>query len=711
MLKSKNVRASLVQDNFITVAKITKICEQRFSQIIDSKNCEDFIDFIAFITNGANQTKTEKLFCSKCANTGNHLSHDLNMLVIDIYSRLVNTNRDSKLSEKIALIIRTNFEVLSKLECSKSLNIQIEAVNKFRLLMKNCESKETANSMVPLLMAVLRRCHRFKLGNAKLDAIYLLNCLFTAFNTMEKREQMIETGYLTLAFISALESTPNFDHFAWTVANKQKEMSGNLAQKTPFDHFNQIKTESLYGITLPENFSLTKLSLAYLRVGMKYSVMSSELINKMVHQFLMLTSSQDYSPLKFVLYIKSINCDKITNERIEVLIKSLKTKGKEDISLGLQLAAIKYYKFNYEATELSEKHKDFSITQALTDEQLASSISIFKEITFKREKPQIEALRHIKEQFIRFAEFYQSKSESERKQFEDEKDLLLRDLKVIANQFIVRGYIDDSLTLYMVLYRLATLVDDEWGVIDSCSFFAEYCSEFKRQFPDENLKSIIEKCFNCVIKKLKELENLSARKQNQVCFCMLNLVLFYHEDDADHKSEIHIILSYIFKTIGGVGDQDMSNCMKAAVGFHVSADKKDAPKIHSEAVRIKFYSVLFTVVTKYNAPCAFNPATFIHFVMQHVKKYIGLYFDSTAAVPILLYNMVPQMIIWLHSIYEVHQEHRAMILTLLKLALRSGYALRTANLMVTLLQMNLLIEDVKSVKVTKTMHILFDIFA
>lgn len=704
MLKSKQLRATLVQDNFITIAKIVKTCEQRFIQIIDSNNCEDFLDFIAFLTNGANQSKTEKLFCSKCENIGNHLSHDLTMLAIDIYSRLVNKNLDNKTAEKLAVIIRTDFEVLSKLDCPRALFIQTEAVKKFRLLLKNCESKETADLMIPILKGILKRSHRFKLEDAKLDAILLLNSLCTAFNTLEKHEEMIETGYLALAFASVVESTSNFDHIAWTLAKKQKEMSGNVAQKTPFEYFHQIKTESLYGVTLPETFSLTKLSLAYLRVGMKYAVMSSELSHKIVHQLLMSVSSKDHSPLKFVLYIASMNFDKITNDRVEKLTKSLKTQAKEDSSLGLQLAAIKYHKLNYEATQLSEKYKDLSINQALTEEQLASHANIFKEISLKREKPQIETLRSIKKQFIRFAEFYQSKSENERKQFDDEKDLLLQKLKMVANQFIVRGYIDDSMSLYMTLYRLATLVDDEWGVIDSCSFFAEYCTEFKQQYPDENLKSIIEKCFNCVIKTIKQLNNLSIRKQNQVCFCMLNLVLFYHEDDGDHKTEIHIILSFVFKTIGGVGDQNISNCMKAVVGFCVSADIKDAPKIQSEAVRIKFHSVLFTMVTKYSAPCTFDPAIFIHFVMEHLKKYIGLYYDSTAAVPILLYNMVPQMIIWLHSIYEMHRDHQGLILSLLKLTLRSGYALRAANLMVTLLQMNLLSEDLNSAKVTQPLH-------
>lgn len=394
-----------------------------------------------------------------------------------------------------------------------------------------------------------------------------------------------------------------------------------------------------------------------------------------------------------------MNFDKITIERTEKLTKSLRGKSKEDASIGLQLAALKYYKFNHESTELSEKLNNLSITQSLLDEQLASATSVFKEITLDNEKIQINTLRYVKSKYIYFTEFYLNQSSDNQKTLEDEKDLMLRDLKMVANQLIVRGYIDDGLDLFMALHRLSEAVNDEFGMIDSCSFFSEYCAEFKRKFPDNNLKSIVNSCFDSVVKKLKELGTLSSRKQNQVCFCMLNLVLFYYEDGGDYKREIHLILSYIFKTIGGTGDKDLSDCMSAAIGFKIVEDKKVSTKIHSEAIRIKFYSVMFTIVTKYNAPSAFEPAIFIHFVMEHVKKYLNVYFDTTAAVPILLYNIIPQMIMWLHSVYEAHVNHQGLLMTLLKLAVRSGYAQRAASLMVVLLQVDLLWENFKACKV------------
>lgn len=89
-----------------------------------------------------------------------------------------------------------------------------------------------------------------------------------------------------------------------------------------------------------------------------------------------------------------------------------------------------------------------------------------------------------------------SKTTDERKPFEEEKELLLREFKVLANLFVVCGYLDNDLDLYMELFQLAkdNQIDDEFRLIDACSFFVENCLDFKQKFSKENLNLIIEKC-------------------------------------------------------------------------------------------------------------------------------------------------------------------------------------------------------------------------
>lgn len=116
---------------------------------------------------------------------------------------------------------------------------------------------------------------------------------------------------------------------------------------------------------------------------------------------------------------------------------------------------------------------------------------------------------------------------------------------------MVRGYLDNGLDLYMELFKLAkdNQIDGEFGLIDACSFFAENCSDFKRKFPKENLNLIIEKCYGVTIRKYDELKDLSSRKQIQVCFCLLNLVLFYYEQDGDYKREIYCYWDLFLKKL------------------------------------------------------------------------------------------------------------------------------------------------------------------
>lgn len=696
------MRRTLVRDTYIVLARATKICEQRFIELFNVKTCALLLDFIGDIGKGAIQYKTEKRYICSCEATHIHLSHEITLLAVNQFVRIVGNCPESLAALQLGKILNRNFKAVSELTCSKAQNVQHFATNALRGIMKACDNKETAQLAIEVLKPILKHYKEVKLmeGVPYFDEIYVISYLFKANNCAENWNAAVDVGYLLMALMSVPEPMPNFENTAWTVAKIQRDQK---YLKSPYDHFHQINSGKLYDFDKPTDFNLTKFSLAYLRVGIKYGVMPTELSNKIVHQLLMVESRDGSNPLRLVLIVNSMTFDRFTTERVEILIKAWQAKGDKDRSIGLQLAAFEYYKFNHDVSEWTEKHKNMHISQALSEEAQTSNTNIFKEITFDIETRQINTLRYIKQKFIDFTEYYINKSDVDRMPFEVEKDYLLRELKMVANQFIVRGYIDDGLDLYMALHRFSTVVNDEFGMIDACSFFAECSVEFERKFPLENLNEIVKGCFDNMIKKLKVLADLPTRKQNQVGFCLLNLVLYYHENGGKeiYSKQIHTILLFIFTSIGGIRDKNMGDSLKATTGFSIptSNNATKVPKIDSEAVRIKFYSVLFTIVTKYNAPSSFCPSRFLCFMMQHIKKYINVYHDITAAVPILLYNIIPQMITWLNSIYEINANSQSVVLTLLKLAVRSGYALRTAGLIMTTMQISLLTEDLKYCKV------------
>lgn len=703
-LNSDVLRATLIQDNYVTIAKILKAYTPRFLEIISSKNVTGCFKLIADIATTATKVKSDKPFCTDCDGIGNHCTHEMATLAIEMYTKLIEKGIDDENIKRFASIIQYDFAAISKLKCAMALNTQWESVSKFRELSTKCDTKERAKFMIPVIKSFLQRYDRFKLMDKinHFDQVFILKHLFDLVNATDQFDEMVNVAYLFMAFHSSVPNHPNknFEVVAWHLAKKQKE---NKATITPMDHFKSKNKESFYGLKLPDSFDINKLSMEFLKIGFKYSIMAVELSNKIVHQLIMNASPNDPNALQFALSLQSMSFDKITSERVDKLVNSLQTKSKNDLSIALQISAIKYLRFNFECSQLQEKYSSLSISDALTEAKLTLDNSIFREITLDYEKGHIETLRYVKDKFIEFTTFYLSKTDEERKQYEVEKQLLLRELKVVANQFVVRGFTDDGLEIYMALFKLARAVKDEFGLIDACSYFAENCVDFKQRYITKDLKAIIEECSAASVGKLKEFNDLTPRKQIQICFCILNLVLYYYEDDGDHKHEINVILSFVFKLIGGTGDEQMKNTMDALIGpMAFNGKQTNENKKLSEAIRIKFYSVLFTIITKYGGPSAFHPSKFIQFIMSHIKTYLNVYYDSSATVPILLYNMIPQMVLWLEGNYTTNVESPSLMLTMLKFSLKSAYAQRTVNLLLVLMQMDLMGERLTSCKVIIT---------
>lgn len=699
------LRATLIQDNYVTSAKILKAYSPRFIEIISLKNVTGCFKLIADIASTAMKVKSDKPFCMNCDNIGNHCAHEMALLAMEMYSKLIEKDVDDENIKKFACIIQYDFAAISKLKCAKTLSIQKDSVYKFRELSTKCETKEKAKFMIPVIKSYLQRYDRFKLMDEinNFDQVFILKHLFELVNAMDQFDEVVNVAYWFMAYHLSVPNHPNknFELIGWHLAKKQKD---NKTTITPIDHFKgNNNKESLYGLKLPDSFDIDKLSLEFLKIGFKYSIMAIELSNKIVHQLIMNASPGDSNALQFVLSVQSMSFDKTTSERVKKLVNSLHTKSKNDLSIALQIAVIEYLRFNFECSQLQEKYISLSISDALTEEKLKIDDSIFRKITLDYEKEHIITLRYIKNKFIDFTEFYLSKTDEEQKQFEVEKQLLLREFKVVANQFVVRGFTEDGLELYMSLFKLARITKDEFGLIDACSYFAENCVDFKQKYINKDLKAIIDECSAASIAKLKEFNNLTPRKQIQVCFCILNLTIYYYEDGGDHKNEINVILSFVFKLIGGTDDKEMKSTMDALIGpMEFNGKSTNETKKLSEAIRIKFYSVLFTIITKYGGPSAFHPTKFIQFIMNHIKTYLSVYYDSSATVPILLYNLIPQMVLWLEGNYSTNVESPALMITMLKFSLKSAYAQRTVNLLLVLMQMDLMGEKLTSCKVIQS---------
>lgn len=490
-IKAKELRATLVQDNVITMAKIVKLCESRLTAQVNAENAAavfGLIDYFAMLR----QIKTDKKFCAKCSEASTHAFHELAQMAVNIYLKLIDNGLNETITEQFARIVRINFETISKSTCEKALMMQCVAVNAYRSVVSKCDSKEKAIAMLPLIRAIVMRHKQINLldGVKNFCTIVNLHDLLSALQHAEQRSEMLDVGYLLLAMILNVPKSPyTFDGIAWKLANAHKDCKEFSEIRTPFDFFNNIKKESLYGLKLPDNFDLNHITCEFLSVDLKYNAIPTAMTNKILHQLLM-TSSKSANPLRFALFVKSMNFDKLTSERVEKLVKAQLVHSKQDKSIALQMALIKYLQFNCEAKEFTQKYNDFSLSEVMKDEEVAKPFNIFHEVTFDQEMGQIKTLRIVKEAFIDFTKFYLKQTEEQRTAFEHEKNVLLREFKMIANQFIVRGFLADGMDLLLYLYKLSKEINDDFGKINAFSCIAENSSTFKQQFPDEDIEQI-----------------------------------------------------------------------------------------------------------------------------------------------------------------------------------------------------------------------------
>lgn len=270
--------------------------------------------------------KSENPYCGKCESLGAHGCHDMAMIAGNLYLKLIGNGITNEIVGTYANIIINQFESLSTLSCVNEVNLQKIALNMFNSIVKKCKTKEEAQFVIPVLSKILKRWRKIKLNadcNKHFNLSSVLNNLFSAVNCTENWEELIKIGYLLMAFLLSSSETPNnFEHIAWTVAKKQKDNIGTIATKTPYDQFN--KAEDLkFGLKMPDNFDVSKLSMAFLRVGFKYAVMASEVSNKIIHQMVMNAKPDDRNSLRFALSIQSMNFDEITNKRIKSLTKAM----------------------------------------------------------------------------------------------------------------------------------------------------------------------------------------------------------------------------------------------------------------------------------------------------------------------------------------------------------------------------------------------------
>lgn len=597
---------------------------------------------------------------------------------------------DKTIIEEFSKIYTLKLIALSKLQCETSRSLQAKALYSLNEIISLCQTKEKTEFAMPLLSDVLKNLKRIKVSSLDVAANenYFLRKLFDLLKINENWTELIHVGYLMLPFwIAASEENSNIAHnIIYTVSLTQQQQKETVKFQTPYDYFTD-KNSTFYYLNISKDIDYVKIMLCYLKISNIYITPAMEYNNKIIYQILMLAPNADpLISLRFIFYVEITNYNRFA-ARIQTELNRLNVKASGN-SAGLLTASFNYTIYLNNLTEISEKFKAVSIKEEL-DKKPPSTL--FDEQNLFFERNQFELLRNAKKQFIAFVEFYLDKAPAKRVIYNDEVQYLLKRLKSLALNLTVRDYQMNAMDTYMALFRLSKVANDQFGLISACSYFAEYSNEFnKRLVADSNkmnLSEILDDCYAILVEQISKLSTLSLRKQNEIFFCLLNIVLYYMESSRilDAKQLLKFVLMQI-----GSGDS-----------IEGANNAKTNSTIQYNAVRIKYYSVLFTMISKYNEISPFSPLQFAEFTMEHIRNNIHLTAEDPVNIAIILFKLIPDIVTYCLNRYEATEEGEVLLLTLIKIAFRMGLVRRTINAMLQIALIKLFGEKCDDSEVSK----------
>lgn len=681
----------------------------------------EFLKILSRLSRSLSTMTSDKDFCGhQCKSVVAHTLYDVMDLAKTIFLSLIDLNPKTDAVQSFSGVLILCSKRLSSMSCPDTKMFQSNIAVHINQMYNAGKTKKTAVVLLQLFTHLLRNFDKsnFEKMSSPLTRITLVRYAHDMARVAEDWIPMSKLSYLLVALNLTEDGGDSKKcEIIRCIAKVQMDRKGTIELETPYEYFNRIgNCAPEYNIHLSDKFNSLDVSLEFLRHSFIGGVQETEFAKKIVHQMLM--PSKKFEPkkhLRFIFFVKVIPSDQITVKRIDEHLASLKATNKDgkDSQTNVIQAAFHLFKHHQSINEWNKEHTNLSISKELSDEQINSKLSIFRRLTLKHEQRVIHQLRFIKKAFMDFIDFFSAQSEDDRTKFVEEKDFLVESIPKLAGEFLVRDYESDSRDLYIYLYILTNITKDDFGLLDAISYFAEYGCEYKHksicghslksdekykcEFEHEStcghsLESIVEGCQSMVIEKLKAIDTLSTRKRDRLFCFLLNLALFYMEHER--RANADEIMVHIFQSITDIKKDAMES-----IGKIVYTPGAREPKYSSYIVRIKFYFVLFRMITKYGRPSIYPPLNFIRYSLVEVWKCLDMVSDPRYGIPILVYKMINEMVLWCQYRYETSSTMEILSKFLIKFAYQNGFVRRGADALFSMLLVNLYAEQIEDCQV------------
>lgn len=628
----------------------------------------------------------------ECNEDNIHSCYGLYEIAIDVAIKMTENEHEMSTPENLLKLIRSTFTLLAKSTCKRAKNMQNRLVSLLKQYISMGNTKSKAIMIIPVVIDMLRQSSATPAFAAmeQMNTFQLLRKLWILYQTSENWEKFIEIGYILIAHNkdSQMDRTL-LEYVVYWTTMRIKDMTHSETVKTPNEYFSS-KGNSIYNLKMPATFDIVDIACTFFN----YSTLNeqSAFNDKYVNQLIEYAAAKDAEKrARFLHYLTYLNINKRNNKHLGLILKALETKI-ENPSAGLLYSKILYLQYSCMITALTEKRKDVHLSVEFTYEALASTNSIFRQMNFDSDVSHLERLREMQRFYIKFIDFYLEKSTEAREQgqFAAEKSKLFQTGKLIANHLILRGFLDYGLQLYWKLHQFATVENDEFGMIESCSYLAEYSAELKSEMKD--LNAAVAKCNEIAKEKLQTFNSLLSRKQNLLLNYLLNLITFMYESCTPDEERVLQLLLFVIGMIGGIDNKLVSSI------YGDEVEIKTVPNKAFDAIRFKIYATVFTMTTKYNTNYPIEANRLMEHMLRFLKDNVSIVAEATYSTAITTLKTLSMVVLYCQYHYEF-TEYEALLLTMLKLAIRLGFVRTIAEITYMKLLLELGAENIASSKV------------
>lgn len=689
---------SLKIDTCVTIVKMfTTSITNLINSSITIEYLNLFLEINCYLYSYVRRAYLPKTFyrCN-CNDLKRHIVQHIGQNSAFMFDKAIKCNMiTDKISIKFIELFYPYLLSLNGFKCYESYPKTIEiAVQYCKSILQKCIEFNESYFGIKLLQKMLQNRLQLSMIFEIIDDTYILSTLTKLLQTdMIKYSEeylYISTNYVAHMLTLQSDESKKIEYFMYNICKQQLSMiNDNTAEFETISKYCQAPS-TLSEISqiikqLSSTITIDKVQLLTLQfqIYIKFNLLSTQplIIGKFIDEIFLVAEQQnkliDATNILYDMNSKDIQF--ISIDKMELTLNKLIEKFKT-LSITDQLrvilfgAAVQINKYLHEYDDFYQKYKDVAVSFDL------NSDNIFYQTTIEYEINLIKLLDSALINYKKFVNIILNRFDIN--QFNNQIEHVINMLKILIDHYTLRGYLNNSMETAILLYKISTIVSNDFGQITAVNYIAENVHLFNNKQEQENdecqkINDIIDNTSKLILKLMKEFSSFSRRKQNLLLYCILSIALYYHTFESN-ISMVKQLLIYVDKVIN---DSTLSS----------------STNMQLNSVRSKYYYILFHTMKKSKCNHYISSLEFTNYINNEIKLLKCMTYEDTIMLPTILFNYTIESCYY--ALYRYDIDGLNLILTImLKFAQRIGGSYRCSQL-ITLFSYTDIMRDKKSAEV------------